>query len=183
MDFEKILKILTEEFERNKIRYALIGGFSLGVWGVSRTTIDLDFLIHKDDMPIVDKILKNLGYECKFKSKNVSQYVSPLKIFGEIDVLYAFRDISVKMLQRSEEKEVFNGKLKIRVLKPEDIIGLKLQALVNDEERTEKELVDIEELIKTHKDTLNWRMLEEYFELFEKKELFKKIKQKYGVSN
>lgn len=41
--------------------------------------------------------MKENGYECKYKTENVSQYISPLKIFGEVDFLHAFREISLKM--------------------------------------------------------------------------------------
>lgn len=183
MDFEKVLRILLKEFEENKIRYGLIGGFALGILGINRTTVDLDFLILKEDIPKVDKILKSLGYECKFRSENVSQYISPLQIFGEIDFLHAFRETSVNMLARVQEKLVFDGKLKIKVLMPEDIIGLKLQALVNDETRSYKELADIEAIIEVYKDVIDWNLLSEYFHLFNKLELLYDIKKKYDIRN
>ncbi len=45
MDFEKSIKKIIEGFEREKIGYALIGGFALGLYGITRTTIDLDFIV------------------------------------------------------------------------------------------------------------------------------------------
>ena len=44
MDFEIVLKKLIKEFEKNDIRYALIGGFAVGLLGSGRSTMDLDFM-------------------------------------------------------------------------------------------------------------------------------------------
>ena len=83
MDFKSVLSILLKRFEENNIDYGLMGGFALGLWGVGRTTVDIDFLVKRDDMKKTDGIMREAGYECKYKSENVSQYVSPLKVFGE----------------------------------------------------------------------------------------------------
>lgn len=70
------------------------------------------------------------------------------------------------MLERAEEKDIFEGKFKIRVLRPEDIIGLKLQSLVNNPARTEREYLDIEALMDYYRKDLDWESIEEYFSLW-----------------
>jgi hypothetical protein len=180
MDFRTVLELILKDFQKYNIRYGLIGGFALGVWGLSRATIDLDFLIQRDDLNKVDTIMKSHNYECVYKSENVSQYVSALKIFGEIDFLHAFREISLQMLKRAEEKDIFEGGLKIRVLRPEDIIGLKIQSLVNNQKRTAQEYLDIEGLMERYGKELDWQLIEEYFSLFELKEKFLELKSKYA---
>lgn len=179
MDFAATLKLIIKDFNKYNITYGVIGGFALGALGVARATIDLDFLVLKDDYPKVDKIMKTLGYECRYLSENVAQYVSGVKIFGEIDFLFAFREISSKMLQRAVEKEVFSGEIKIKVLKPEDIIGLKLQALVNDTSRTSKEYADIEALMDYYRETLDWAIIQEFFELFDLTKKFNELKKRF----
>jgi len=91
------------------------------LWGYGRATSDIDFLAHRDDMDKVDAVMKSLDYECRYKSDNVSQYLSPLKIFGEVDFIHAYRETSLAMLRNAEEKTIINGDLKIRVLKPESL--------------------------------------------------------------
>jgi len=179
MDFKTTLKIILTDFSNANIRYGLIGGFALGALGIARATVDLDFLVHRDDMPKVDKLMKSAGYECKYRSENVSQYVAALKIFGEVDFLHAFREISTKMLARAKELDIFEGKLKIKVLLPEDIIGLKVQAVANNPDRMLQEYFDIESLMERYKARLDWKLLEEYFTLFEHLEKFKELKKKY----
>jgi len=179
LDFKTVLELILKAFNKEDVRYGLIGGFALGVLGLPRATVDLDFLVHRDDLDKIEEIMKTLGYKCVYRSENVSQYISELKIFGEVDFLHAFREISLGMLERAAEKDVFEGKLKIKVLLPEDIIGLKLQVQVNDSARVAREFVDIESLLERYKENLDWGILEDYFVLFGQKEKFLELKDKY----
>ena len=180
MDFKLVLGKLLTTFNEQNIRYALIGGMALGAWGVPRGTVDIDFLVHNDDLEKVDGIMTGLEYECKYRSENVSQYISCLQIFGEVDFLHAFRTPSLSMLQRTVEKEIFGGSLSIKVLKIEDIIGLKLQGMGNDETRKAMDLSDIESLMAANKDSLDWGLIKEYFDLFECDGLFRRLREIYG---
>ena len=179
MDFKLILEKLLTAFKEHNIRYALMGGMALGVWGVPRGTVDIDFLVHRDDIDKADSIMKGLGYECRHKTENVSQYLSPLKIFGEVDFLHAFRTHSLSMLQRTEEKQMFNGTLTVKVLRIEDLIGFKLQGMVSDESRKSLDLSDIEALMAANNKNIDWTLIKEYFDLFNCTELFYKFRKKY----
>lgn len=179
MDFEKVLGIIIKRFDEEKVRYGLIGGFAIGVLGISRSTVDLDFLVNKEDLRKIEEILKTVGYEGVFKSENVAQYISPVKIMGEIDFLLAFRGPSLKMLEKTIPIDVYDGKYQIKVVSPEDIIGLKLQALVNNPERQEREFADIEALMKQYSQQLDWNIVEEYFGIFNKQDRFMDFKRKY----
>jgi hypothetical protein len=180
VDFEKVLTILTKEFSEAKIRYALIGGFAMGALGIVRSTMDLDFLIDVNDLPTVDVILKKHDYICVFKSENVSQYVSRINTMGEIDFLHAFRKPSLSMLDRAKDLPVLDRTLNIRVANPEDIIGLKLQALVNDASRKNREYADIEAIASHYRETLDWDLIKDYFSLFGQEVLFRVLKEKHG---
>ena len=180
MDFEKVLPLIIKEFEKNNVRYALIGGFALGLLGVSRATVDIDFLVERDDIDKVENILQKFGYKCVYKTENVSQFVSGLKPFGEIDFLHAFREISKKMLKRAKTVKVFEGKIKLKVLLPEDIIGLKVQAIENDPSRYEKEMWDIKAIMERWKRKINWEIVKEYFLLFSREKEFLELKKRYG---
>ncbi|MGA1823141.1 MAG: nucleotidyl transferase AbiEii/AbiGii toxin family protein [bacterium] len=179
MDFEKVLPLIIKEFEQKNIRYALIGGFALGALGIMRATMDLDFLVDAQDLNKIEEVMRRFDYTCIFKTENVSQYVSDLKIFGEIDFLHAFRNISVSMLKRAKKATIFENKYTINVLCSEDIIGLKLQALVNDKSRENREYADIEMLMEYYGEDLNWDLIEEYYALFDKGKEFKRIRDLY----
>ena len=177
MDFKLVLEKLLTAFKEQDIRYALMGGFGMGLWGGSRSTVDLDFLVHRDDMEKVHSILTLLGYEIHQKTENVTQYTAPLKIFGGIDFIHAFREASVEMLQRAVEKNIFGGTLKIKTLIPEDIIGLKLQAVYNNPSREKVDMADIELLVSVNKKNLDWELLERYCRIFDMEDVYNKLKE------
>jgi hypothetical protein len=176
MNFRSILSVLIEKFKENEIRYALMGGLALGLWGVGRSTVDIDFLVDRGDRSRIDHIMQELGYECKFKSENVSQYVSPLKIYGEVDFLHAFREASLEMLVKAVEKDILEGSLKIKVLKPEDLIGLKFQAIKNNPLREQTDIEDIKALLSILGGNLDWSEIEEYAKIFDMMDAYKKIR-------
>jgi hypothetical protein len=180
MNFRSILSVLIEKFKENEIRYALMGGLALGLWGVGRSTVDIDFLVDRDDLEKIDRVMQELGYECKFKSENVSQYVSPLKIYGEVDFLHAFREASLEMLVKAVEKDIFEGSLKLKVLIPEDLIGLKFQAIKNNPSREQEDLEDIKTLISLHGRNLNWSVIEKYARLVGMIDVCKNLKEGMG---
>jgi len=177
MDLKKALLLLVKEFGSREIPYALIGGFAMGALGVARSTIDLDFLVASESLNDVEAIMLALGYKKVFSSENASQYVSPLKELGEVDFLHAFRPISKKMLERASTAAVFGNEIKVKVLKAEDIIGLKVQAIANNPSRFHKDNSDIEELLKTV--IVDWKTLKTYFELFSMIDRFLELRSKY----
>jgi hypothetical protein len=182
MDFKMVLEKVLGEFEIRRIRYALMGGFALSLWGVARATVDMDFLVACDDMDKVHDTMSALGYERVYHSENVSQYTSTIAVFGEIDFIHAFRQASLGMLERAEKKEIFGGRRTIRVLVPEDIIGLKVQAIANNPSRTATDLSDIQSLMELHGEKLDWAQIDEYFNLFEMESLAAELKDKYRAA-
>ncbi len=165
MDFGAVLDCLVDFFAKEKVRWGLTGGFAMGVLGAARTTADLDFLVHSDDMPRVHAFLESLGYRRIHSSENVSQYDNPASAWGSLDFIHAFRPSSLEMLSRAIDKPLA-AKRVARVLRPEDVIGLKVQAIANSPKRRMRDLADIEALIQANVDSLDWALIKTYFELF-----------------
>ncbi|MDP8216123.1 MAG: nucleotidyltransferase [Candidatus Kaelpia imicola] len=179
MEFEFVLKKMLKELQDKEIRYSLIGGFGMGVLGITRATFDIDFLIHKSDLDKLHKIVTNIGYELYFKTENVSHYASKDQALGSIDFIHAFRETSLKMLERRVEKRVFQGKVPIYVLEPEDLIGLKIQAMANDPQREFREMADIEAVISLYKKDLKWGRIKEYFDLFSMDDKYQALRERF----
>jgi len=180
MDFKAVLKKLIKGFEDNRVSYALIGGFALGIYGVVRATNDLDFLIDKKNAGTLKNFMKQHLYEVIHESENVIQFEHPAVPFGSIDFLYAFRKPSLEMLKRAVEKKMFEETIAMKVLLPEDLIGLKLQALLNQPKRKIFELEDIKNLIAANQKKLNWEIIKKHFELFKLNDLYKELRGSYG---
>ncbi|MDD5629301.1 MAG: nucleotidyl transferase AbiEii/AbiGii toxin family protein [Elusimicrobia bacterium] len=167
MDFERVLKTLLEEFEQKRVRCALMGGVALGVWGAPRATLDIDFLVHHDDLCVLHEAMHALGYDRVVFTENISQYRHEAPGLGFVDFVHAFRRISLEMLGRAVERPVFGGTRQVRVLLPEDVIGLKVQAMVNDpENRKAQDSADIEALMEARGAALDWDRVGEFYRLF-----------------
>jgi hypothetical protein len=179
VDFELVLRTLITEFSRLKIRYAAIGGFALGVLGVPRQTMDLDFLIHRDDLEKLDGALAALGYRSDFHSENVSQYRHPDAAWGSVDFIHAFRTVSLAMLERAKDYPAVGGNQALRTLQPEDVIGLKVQAMCNDPERKVLEQNDIERLMGRYGRQLDWVRIQEYYDVFGLSEEAKILRERF----
>ena len=76
------------------------------------------------------------------------------------------------MIQRASIQPVFDGKYQVKTLIPEDLIGLKIQAISNDpENRNHIDVPDIKMLLSMHKDKMNMMLVREYFKVFDREDL------------
>jgi len=182
MDFHLVRATLLKEFDESEIKYAIIGGFALGLWKVTRATIDMDFLMLNDDLPKAESILQKFSYRESYRSENVVQWVSDLAPYGQVDILIAFRKISKRMLERRVQKSL-GSDFHAFTLLPEDLIGLKIQALANDPSRAERDKADIDMLLQARKEgdqKVDWDLLREYFDLFGQIDQFEALKERHG---
>jgi hypothetical protein len=181
VDFKTVTTKLLAALEKDHVSYALIGGFAVSLWGYQRATVDMDFLVNNNDIGKVCRIVEAMGYRCIHASENVTQFVSDDKYLGNLDFLHAFRPASLSMLDRAKRKAIFDGVESIPVIMPEDLIGLKVQAINNDPSRTSLDMTDIEALMRIFGKTLDWQRIEGYFELFEMQELAEKLRREFDA--
>ncbi|MBI4422419.1 MAG: nucleotidyltransferase family protein [Elusimicrobia bacterium] len=179
MDFAATVRALGAVFEDKGIRYALMGGAALGVWGYPRQTMDLDFLVNRDDLPSLDEALTAIGYKRVFQNENVSHYVGALAAQGGVDFIHAFRKVSLGMLERAVVRPVFGGSVPLRVLQAEDVIGLKVQAMANNPARAAREAADIETLARVNGPRLDWSRIGEFFALFGRDGEFEELRRRF----
>jgi len=86
------------------------------------------------------------------------------------------------MLSRVERFKVFNTYM-VPVLSPEDIIGLKVQAIANDVQRETTDIYDMRLLLEyqlRRKRLIDWELLDEYFSLFKKQSLLATLKKDFS---
>ena len=148
---------------------ALIGGLALAAHQVVRATRDVDFLADADDADRLHGILLTLGYRCVHRSEDAANYVREDE---GLDLLYAHRPTARRLLIEALVRDTAMGSL--RVISAEGLIGLKLQALVNNPSRT-RDLDDIRALLRAQRGRLNMTEVQEYFLLFERKEMLDEL--------
>lgn len=178
MDFDLAFQFILESFQKEKINFALIGGFALQAVGMTRATRDIDMLILVDDKDKVKNIMLEQGYQLGYESKNVMNFFGVEIAKGRIDFLIAHRHYALEMLKKAVEKDILDGKYKVKVITVEDQIGLKVQSSTNDKERCQQDLSDIEWLIRSNYSNLNMELVKEYFKIFKKENELDKILNK-----
>lgn len=128
--------------------------------------MDLDFLVHRDDLNKLHAVLTGLGYRRVVQTENVSHFEHSEAEWGGLDFVHAFRKASLGMLERAKTVPLFGGTETLRVAQPEDVIGLKVQGMVNNPEHRSRELADIERLMGLHGSKLDWGRIQEFYAIF-----------------
>ncbi len=185
MDFLKAIDQIVTAFDAAELHYALIGGFAMALHGVQRATLDLDFILMLEDLEQADRILIDAGYHCAFRSENVSHYNAKSPQIGRIDLLHAFRGPSLSMLARAQRLTITED-LRLPVVEIEDLIGLKIQAAVNDEQRTTGDWLDIQLMIQHAAGVgkpLDWALIDDYLAIFELTSALARMKGWYGQTD
>ena len=122
------------------IDHALIGGFALAAYGQHRATADIDLLADGTKRDLIKTELIKKGFVLRFESSEVLQFTG----IGFLDILLANRALSLQMLKQA----ILSLELNVYILKPEDIIGLKIQAYKNDSTRELQDKADIQKLLQ-----------------------------------
>ncbi len=185
MDFLAVIRQVGGALDAARVRYALIGGFAMALRGVQRATVDLDFILMLKDLDRADRILTGAGYRRVFHSDNVSHYTAVQAALGRIDLLHAFRGPSLSMLARAERIEIAEG-LTLPVVQTEDIVGLKIQAAVNDEQRAASDWADIRLLIELsaqNGNRLDWALMTDYLDIFGLRSELERMRGWYGKTD
>jgi hypothetical protein len=151
------------------VRHAAIGGLAVVAHGVVRATQDLDFLVDANDLAELDRVMSGLGFRCLHSSSDAVNYVSADL---RVDFLLARRAPSLQLLSSARSLRAFGHDLP--VVDVEGILGLKLQALVNDPRR-QQDLVDMRALLKVHRKDLDLERLRSYFQLFEREAMLEEL--------
>jgi hypothetical protein len=105
----------------------------------------------------IDQMLAKMGYRCLHRSDDAVNYQREDE---RVEFLHARRPIARRLLSTATERSTVFGSL--CVVSAEGLIGLKLQALVNDPRRTQ-DREDIKTLLRANRATLNLQEVREYF--------------------
>jgi len=83
----------------------------------------------------------------------------------------ARRKYTRAMMRNADVRPVFGGRLNVNAVRPEDLIGLKVQAICNDpENRYLIDKPDIQRLLKLHGNKMDMELVRENFRVFDKED-------------
>ncbi len=173
MNLKEVLKTLIARFSKKNIDFVLSGGLALSTMGIFRFTKDIDFVVQEESKEGIHEIMTELGYEKQdFSTEEIVSYFSPLRVFGQVDFLLARRRYTRAMMRRAKKSAVFDGEFEVRTLLPEDLIGLKIQAIANDpQNRFVIDAPDIQRILRLYMDKIDMDLVREYFRIFDKEAL------------
>ncbi len=142
-----MLAIVTPFFEREGFRYAVIGAFGLHAYGLSRATLDLDFVTESRAQPKLLAFVEGVGYETLHVSAGYSNHVHPDRALGRIDFVYVDGETS-RLLFEGCRPRLNLGDRVMPVPRPEHLAAMKVQAMKNDPSRTLQEMADVQFLLR-----------------------------------
>ena len=173
--FARALRALAKLFKeaslalRVPIRFALIGGLGVSAWGAVRATQDIDLLADSDPSPLnrgefrerLRRYLEEKGCVAEWRVGDPDDPIPlllrlelPRPVRGmAVDILWAHKRWQRQALVRSIPLKV--SRLEVFVLRPEDLILMKLEA------GGPQDLLDVETLISNPPPELNLRSLEQ----------------------
>jgi len=85
IDIVDELRRVVASLVENEIDYALCGGMAMGVFGLTRATIDIDLLILSDSLDEVLVIAKTLGYNIRGKDMSFANGAVEIRRVSKID--------------------------------------------------------------------------------------------------
>lgn len=140
---------IVEALQGTRIRYALAGGLAVAVHGGVRSTEDIDFLVHPEDVAEFATILRKIGYRptkepWTFPNTQLTLHRMWLAQKDRqellmVDLLAANKEYHRAMLERAETEKWAQGVL--RILAKPDLIEMK-KARLSMKDRADIELLE-----------------------------------------
>lgn len=167
VSIKKTLEAAHQALDGAGIDHALIGGLAVAAHGVQQSTIDVDLLIRDMDSDAAERALIAAGFTLKERTPETLHFGT----LGPLDVLLARRPPSQAMLDEALSREGA-----VRLLRVEDIIGLKIQAMVNAPRRRARDEADIQALLALP-GKLDWDRIHRYADAFDERETIKRLRK------
>jgi predicted nucleotidyltransferase len=182
MELKELIKNLARALKKNRIKYMIIGGQAVLIYGEPRMTIDIDITIGLDinGLEKLKKIIKELNL--KIIPKNYKKFLEETMVLPtidektkiRIDFIFSFSNYEKEALKRVKKIKV--DEVKVNYASIEDLIIHKIIA------GREKDLEDVKSiLLKNKKINENYilKWLSEFESVLQENliERFKKVKK------
>ena len=150
MKDETIFHLISDIADKNGVSCVLIGGFAVNHYKVTRQTLDVDFLITKEDFERILPLLRNAGYKTDYSQEVFTRLKSNQLMLMDIDFMFVDEDTLSKIIKDGEKINIANKKFIVPSLN--NLIALKLHSIKYNPNMSEmKDLPDIINLIRINK--------------------------------
>jgi hypothetical protein len=146
LNFGAVLGVVSAFLDEKGYRYAVIGGVALAIYGVTRTTQDLDLIVDLAGQNDLIGFLESLGYKTLHRSHGYSTHLHADPDRGRLDFVYVAPETGDKLFAGCHPRQG-PGDIQVPVPRPEHLAALKVLSMKNDPDRTFQDLADIRALL------------------------------------
>ena len=165
---------LKEEAQKRNLKFLVIGGLAVNMYGYSRDTADLDLLVRRDDSDVWSGIFATLGYTVDRDAGTFIQFSPPQAGAWPVDLMVVGDSTFQEMIPHAKLVEIYGEQLLIPAL--EHLIALKLHALKHSHAgRFLKDYLDVENLVRVNKVDLRANKVRQLFLKYGTVELYEKL--------
>lgn len=155
MAIERINLIFLGKFDelskQEELKYCIIGGLAVGIWGELRFTADIDYVIRRKDFELLKIIMSKLGYKLVFAHPKLSfsHFIPDSGIGVKVDFMMV-EDDTWNHLTESGQLADFGDNNMFPVVGAIHLISMKLHSASQpDRETPMKDLLDIVSISKS----------------------------------
>ena len=170
----KLFEAIDTETRKYNLRFLVIGGLAINLYGYSRDTADLDFLISQTDRIQWLDLFTRLRYVVFHDGGNFIQLSSTEHTAWPVDLMLVRTETFQPMLDASREVDLYGTNSRIPSL--EHLLALKLHVLKNTRmHRFLKDFLDVENLIRINKLDIKSENIRQLFAKYGTLELYEKV--------
>jgi hypothetical protein len=147
VQFDRVLTTFAGFFERERIRYALIGGLAVHAWGRVRPTQDVDFAVDAARSADVRAFADSLGFATRYASEAFSNHEHADADWGSVDIMYLRGRTADAVFAAATPKALVEGH-PMPVASPEHLAMMKALAMKGFPHRALFEGEDVRTLLK-----------------------------------
>ena len=176
----KFFETIDTETRKRNLRFLVIGGLAVNLYGYSRDTADLDLLIRVPDRETWLGLFSELGYTIHKDAGVFLQLLPPKQGAWPVDLMLVQEGTFATMFTASHEEDLYGTRSRIPSL--EHLIALKLHALKNGRfERFLKDFLDTENLILINGLDIKTENMRQLFAKYGTMELYDKVSRSLAV--
>ncbi len=161
------------------LSYLVIGGHAVNFYCEPRATLDVDFLVRREDQPRWRELLKAEGFRLKSERETFLQFSPPYGVEWRLDLMLVNEQTFAKLIAGARSGELLG--IRTLIPRPEHLIALKLHALKHGhQERFEKDFGDVLALTRNAGLDPKSESFRQLFDQFGTRELYERVLQRLG---
>lgn len=159
------------------LAYLVIGGHAVNFYCAPRATLDLDFLVRRDDQSKWRGLLEAEGFTLLSDRETFLQFSPPYGVEWRLDLMLVTAATFTKLADGARTVQLLG--IHTLIPRPEHLIALKLHALKHGhQERFEKDFGDVLALTRNAGLDVRSESFRQLFDQFGTRELYERVVQR-----